>query len=335
MRLVFVLRCLLAWLIVTTAQGAPGSGNAPVVQLVLELSDGSRVIGTPAFGGLKMATEYANFEIPLSLLSTLELTGTGGLAEAHLKNGDVLHTQLDAREIAMTTVFGQVSIPLAQVHHIQIRGIGGAMPDGMVLYYTFDANDGDRVADVSHTGNDGKVRGATYTSQGKMGGAMSFRGGDQAIVVGNPASLRLQDFSIMAWIKRGSLAAAGAPEGDATNSAFFGYGRNGYDFGMFPDGQLFLTKTEVDAVRSDCAINDEGFHHVAVTKQGTQVTFYLDGVAFPAAAYNPGFEFDTDAAVGARADIQRWGFAGVIDEVAVFNRPLSADEVKRVYDSQK
>jgi hypothetical protein len=39
--------------------------------------------------------------------------------------------------------------------------------------------------------------------------------------------------------------------------------------------------------------------------------------------------------VGARSDDLHKCFIGVIGEVAVFKRPLSADEVKKVYDSQK
>jgi len=44
---------------------------------------------------------------------------------------------------------------------------------------------------------------------------------------------------------------------------------------------------------------------------------------------------DTGVAVGARPDSLVASFIGVIDEVAVFNRPLQDDEVKGVYESQK
>jgi len=38
------------------------------------------------------------------------------------------------------------------------------------------------------------------------------------------------------------------------------------------------------------------------------VIFYIDGLAYPAPAYDPGFTFATAAAIGARADNQSGGF---------------------------
>jgi len=308
--------------------------DAPAAQLVLELSDGSRIIGTPAIDRLKMAAQYANFEVPLPLLRTVEFSGTNRVAQVNFQNGDLLSVQLAAKEIAMKTVFGQVVIPLTQVRKIRVCCIGRvdrALPEGLVLHYTFDANEGARVTDTSGAGNHGEVHGATYTSEGKAGGAMSFSGYRAAIIVGNPANLRLQDFSIMVWIKRGSLNKVG----DQGDGELFGYGHAGYILGIRRNGHFFLSKVDFTDVPSQCEIHDDAFHHVAVTKQGSQIVFYLDGVAYPAPDYDPGFEFSTDAAVGARGDTLDASFLGVIDEVAVFNRALSGDEVKGIYDSQK
>ena len=64
--------------------------------------------------------------------------------------------------------------------------------------------------------------------------------------------------------------------------------------------------------------------------------FYLDGKAFPAPDYDPGFKFITDLAVGTRVDNHGRGrFFGTVDELAVYNRTLSVDEVKAIYDAQK
>jgi hypothetical protein len=69
------------------------------------------------------------------------------------------------------------------------------------------------------------------------------------------------------------------------------------------------------------------------------MVFFLDGAPFPALDYVTNFEFQTDAAVGSRADCLQGDydstFTGAIDEVEVFNRALSADEIKDLYDSQK
>jgi hypothetical protein len=338
MRWVLLLPCLWASAFVASAQetSAPAKtpANALPIQLVLELSDGSRVVGTPAVHRLKMVADYANLDIPLSLVRTIEFSGTNSIAQLNLQNGDRLSVQLSATEIALKTSFGQAVIPMTQVRRIRVNGgAGKPLPDGLVLHYTFDVDEGARVTDMSGGGNDGKVQGATYTNEGKPGGAMSFNGDREAVIVGNPSSLQLQDFTIMAWIKRGSVNKTSGREGD--DAELFGYGHGGYMMGMCVDGRLFLSKVDLNDVDSQFAIRDDAFHHVAVTKKGSQIVYYLDGVGSPAPDYDPGFEFDTDAAVGSRADTLAHSFFGMINEVAVFNRALSGDEIKGIYDSQK
>jgi hypothetical protein len=104
---------------------------------------------------------------------------------------------------------------------------------------------------------------------------------------------------------------------------------------MGSDGHLSLCKPDFDAAESPYVIHDDAFHHVAVTKQDNRVVFYLDGVASPELSYDGTFEFGTDAGVGAKVENMANSFIGVIDEVSVFNRGLSGDEIKGIYDSQK
>jgi len=331
MREALVLLCL--WVMLAAARATPAT--APGVQVVLELSDGSRIVGTPATDRIKIVTQYSRMEIPLSLLRTIELSGTDHATHLSLRNGDLISGQLDASEISVKAMFGQVTIPINELQRIRVTDTGKAVPDGLVLHFSFDTDEGGRVTDMSGAGNDGKVIGATYTSEGKVGGAMSFSGDRQAVAVGNPASLQLQNFTIMAWVKRGSLDRASLINIDGANGHVFGYGQGGFAFAMHPNGGVYLCKVGFDEVQSPYVIHDESFHHVAVTKQGSRVVFYLDGVASPPSDYGGTFEFGTDAAVGAKVENMANSFIGVIDEVFIFNRGLSDDEVKGIYDSQK
>jgi hypothetical protein len=89
------------------------------VELALELSDGSHVIGTPSIDRLKVSTDYANFDIPLSCLNEIEFTGTNPVAAARLVNGDSLTVRLSAKGIDLKTIFGPVTIPIAIVRKIE------------------------------------------------------------------------------------------------------------------------------------------------------------------------------------------------------------------------
>jgi hypothetical protein len=138
----------------------------------------------------------------------------------------------------------------------------------------------------------------------------------------------LQDFTIEAWIRREN---ASKTSGGAHGGEIFGYGEAGYCFGIEDDGSLFLTRVTVNHVILLKAVTDTSFHHVAVAKSGSKVVFYVDGRAFPMPPYHTTFEFSTPPALGTRGDFLLNSFMGVIDEVALYNRPLNANEIKSIF----
>jgi hypothetical protein len=147
----------------------------------------------------------------------------------------------------------------------------------------------------------------------------------------------LQTFSIEAWIKRASSTQASAGPG---GGCIFCYGINNFGFLFADDGRLFLTRVSIDSdFSSSVQVNDTEFHHVAVTKSGTTVKFYVDGVEEVAPPYVPEFEFTTNAAIGARGDIsfptglQFNVFLGAIDELALYNRALTAAEIAAIFQA--
>jgi hypothetical protein len=325
------------------AEATPAPPPAPALQLAVDLTDGSHLIGTPEITSLKMSTSYAAMDIPLPMMSGIDFTrgrkDSNGLAQVTLRNGDAFGARLAAREITMNTLLGKVTIPLDVVGVIRViatrTGPVAPMPEGLVLRFAFDADEGAKATDSSGAGNDGAVQGATYANEGKIGGAMAFSGKHQAVIVKNAASLQLQNFTIVAWIKRGDKDRYTKPGPMGTGAVIFGFGQSGYGLGFGDDKFLTLSKIGNSGNPSKYQINDDAWHQVAVTKDGNKVVFYLDGIGAAAADYDPGFGFDTDAAVGARGDTQENSFIGLIDEVEVFKRALSADEVKGIYDSQK
>ena len=151
--------------------------------------------------------------------------------------------------------------------------------------------------------------------------------------MGNPTDLQLQDFTIETWIQRGS-ASSSTSDPQLTTGIFMAYGYGGYGFGIYDDGSLFLTRVGIDAVTIPNLITDTNWHHVALTKAGTNVVFYVDGVSYPApSSYTSVFNFDTDVAIGARGDNLAGSFLGSIDELSVYNRALSQSEIQAIYNA--
>ena len=173
-------------------------------------------------------------------------------------------------------------------------------PSGLVSWWRAEVN----ALDTGGT-NNGTLAGNTGFSTGRVGHGFEFDGNGDAVQVGNPSNLQLQNFTIEAWIRRANTSVV-TFSGDS--AAFFGYGFGGYAFGLYNDGRLFLTKVGVDNVILAPGITNTDFHHVAVTKSGSTVFFYIDGTAYAVPVYVTSYDFSSPAAVGARGIICRAAF---------------------------
>lgn len=309
------------------------------IRLVVDLTDGSRVVGTLENDRLKVLTNYADFDLSLSRVSTLEFDpAQDGSAEIRLENGDALKVRFPMKELALNTTFGNVALPIAMMRGIRTAGAGDmSLPEGLVLYFPFATKDKNgAVNDQSGSGNNGTVRDGTYIAEGRSGrGAMQFVGDTGGVGVKIADTFKTQDLTIMAWVRVASAQDKEIINGPAKNSGgvFFGWGHGGYAMGVV-NGQLYLTKVGTSNVHSQQLLPQDQWHHVAVTKRGSNVVFYMDGTPEQPVNYDAQFEFTTDLAAGARGDSGS-GFSGWMNELMVFKRALSPEEIKRVYDSKK
>lgn len=178
--------------------------------------------------------------------------------------------------------------------------------------------------------NYGVLNGNVSFTNGAVGSAFLLSGNGAAVQVGNATNLHVQSFTIETWIKRSSPTVTSLSFPDAD---LFAFGLHGYGFGIFANGDLYLTKIGIDHVTVNTGIEDTSWHHVAITKNGSLVTFYVDGIAYPAPAYDPTFVFNTPAAIGARGDSLWNSFYGSIDEMAVYGRALAESEIKAIHAS--
>ena len=178
------------------------------------------------------------------------------------------------------------------------------------------------------TGNKGSLVGNVTFTPGRVGQGFLFDGNASAVIVSNPPSLQLQDFSIEAWIRRGNASIASSSPG---GGLFLSYGHAGYGFGVNDNGTLFVSRIDIDEVSTTVAITDTNLHHVAVTKTGTTVIFYIDAIPYPAPVYSTVFGFTTPVAIGARGDNLANSFLGMIDELCIYNRALSPAEIQAIY----
>lgn len=173
-------------------------------------------------------------------------------------------------------------------------------------------------------GHDGTLIGATTTAPGKVGQAFSFDGISSIIsVLDHPAfDFGTESFTIEGWIKTDASQ-------DINVIAGHVYGQNGYSFSLNDCGVgkiCFWQNDQSQGVTS--GILEGEWYHVAVVRFGTLVTFYVNGG-------EKGSIVIADNIPDSQGDftIAKPTFTGLIDELTVYNKALSPNEIQSIYNA--
>ncbi len=94
--------------------------NRPL-QLVLDLADGSRIIGTPAEKSIKLRFFGVDVEIPNSAIASVELSSGNRNAVIVLWNGDRFSADVLTNRWRVAAAFGEQSIPLELIRKIAVQ----------------------------------------------------------------------------------------------------------------------------------------------------------------------------------------------------------------------
>jgi len=210
--------------------------------------------------------------------------------------------------------------------------------DSLVLALNFNNNSAigessTLAVDISKYGNNGTIHGATWTT-GKFGKALSFDGSDDYVDCENDESLNITDeITIEAWIKReGSgeytIASKYQPSGDNRCWLLRLNSNNKLIFAISPDGTL----NSVVTLTSATVIGTDWTHMVGV-RDNTNMRVFINGVQDPNTKTVSGI-YGGDA----HTNIGRWitahYFNGTIDEVRIYNRALTPEEIRMHYLSE-
>ncbi|MGB4574884.1 MAG: LamG domain-containing protein [Kiritimatiellia bacterium] len=299
------------------------------IRVELDLVDGSRVIGVPAITSIPLQTSYASMDIPLEQMMTLGMAEDHETAEITLGNGDKLSGIVKLKPIRLDTLFGDIRVGIAHIRRISILLPGGQIPDqlrrSLVLYYSFDADEAGTVKDDSGNGHDGVLRGAKWTPDGYKGGAYVFSGYSSFIEAVTPPP-QTGSLSVAAWIRTTQMVhgqrwiVTRSPWQHGAWQLMTDNGRGASEFypqEMFT-GQRFVA--------------DGQWHHLVTTYDDAtgERLLYVDGELDAKDMVRAKFRENAyPIQIGKRADMPQC-FEGTIDEVMIFNRALSGDEVRQL-----
>jgi len=221
--------------------------------------------------------------------------------------------------------------------------------DGLVAYWPLDEGAGATTADRSGNGNDGIFVDAPAWVPGKLGSALDFDGSNDAVNCGNSPVLDFGtgDFTISCWIN---------VETRTGDQAIFGKGDRGgtcYFLKIRDDGngdiklRLDDGSTQLDPDTDDHPglYAAPGWHHLVAMRRtlDNKIHVYVDGVDDQGvlghgesnipAGYDLSATSLHNAYIGAieNTPLGRF-FDGSIDDVAVWNRALTVEEINYLWN---
>ncbi len=207
---------------------------------------------------------------------------------------------------------------------------------GLTAYYNLDEQDTTGTGTIydSLGINNGTNTGASNNS-GKINTAYSFITNDY-INLGTSLTIT-GEMVISFWFKANSdytTSQTIVGNNDATSAGAsynINFGRTNNEFQMMHDGTIISI--------SSMNINDDNWHHIVVVRNGStgnwDISWYIDG-SFDETdntATNPADSSSANTCLGRIGDNSDHYLNGVLDEVGIWNRTLSASEISGLWNS--
>ena len=226
------------------------------------------------------------------------------------------------------SAYGPADDPeLAAIEVVPSETVSGET--GLVAAYNFDAGAGTGVADLSGNANTGTLANATWTSAGHTNGALSFNGASALVSVPDAASLDLRDaMTLEAWVNPTALGTGWRTvllkEQPPGNLAYALYANTDT---TRPSAHVFTSGSE-KMLKGPSALALNTWTHLAASYDGTTLRLYVNGTQVASTGAGGAIASGNGALdIGGNTIWKEW-FKGTIDDVRVYNRALTAAEIK-------
>ena len=226
------------------------------------------------------------------------------------------------------------------------QGARASLTSGLVGYWTFDGKDTNwgtnKTNDLSGQGNTGTLTNMSTTTSpvvGKIGQGLDIyaSGGNGRISIGDPVSGILDfagDYTTSVWVKsRGYIN-----QGSSLNAIFAKKNQDsdidaGYSLHVNSSNNVNcrMANGATNYITTGNSLADNKWHLITCIRSGSTLTLYRDGISEGTPASPTGSAATSESLfLGFDGSTAR-NFNGIIDEVRIYNRALSAGEVGQLY----
>jgi len=237
--------------------------------------------------------------------------------------------------ITIFSVWGIFGLNGASAGTILQRPLYFGLNQGLVGFWTFDAPDmaGVTAYDRSGQGNTGTLTNGPTRQIGKIGQALAFTSNSDHVVRNSFSTFPTSAITVAFWMRSSDIVNDGTP-------LSYSVGGNN-EFLIFDYGGFAVYINDLSA-STGISANDGQWHHIAVTWRSSDgaLSLYKDGVSVYSGTLSAGTPIsgggclvigeEQDAVCGSFQNTQ--AFVGNMDEVLIYDRNLSPDEIKRLYN---
>lgn len=322
-------------------------GGETNVSMRIKFRDGSYLTGEPKFKEMQITAQSLPdkiVSIPLDLIRSI--TVSSNEVKISCRNGDRITGISRVNRIQVQSSIGLIAIDLEYISDIDVVAPGMLAPynryEGLIAYWPFDAG----ADDYSGHGLKGTVIGAALTEDRNENNdcAFEFNGRSDYIEINNQPLDLSDQMSIGAWIyPTGNSGADRAIIGKSTRVNYAGE----FLFTIAINGKLRChINNNPSRPGGDVAFEPWYFdgktplelnkwHHVFATWNGNTIILYLNGEEDSRrASYSGRMPTDKQPIIIGTSDDKALWFKGKIDDVVIYNKALSADQVRHLYQSK-
>ena len=197
----------------------------------------------------------------------------------------------------------------------------------MVAAYAFEEGTGTTTADASGNRNNGILQGATWTTSGKFGKAVSFNGSNSWITVNDSNSLHLTTaMTLEAWVYPTANQSGWRSVMQKETDAYFLTASS--DAGPLRNAGGGTFNGNVANTISPAGLPVDSWSHVAVTYDGANLRLYVNGSQVSSRSQSGTIQVTSSPLRIGGNSVYGEYFEGYIDEARIYSQALSQTQIQ-------